>query len=166
MGALLVVALIVVPLAEIWTIVQVAHVIGGWLTLILLLAESLLGAALVRRQGRRSWEAFRLALQEHRPPAREVSDGALVLLGGSLLLTPGFLTDIAGFLLLLGPTRSLVRRWLTGVVAHRLGAGVLTGRARRPPRTTRPPRGGDRVVEGEVLDGEVSAPDPEAGRRR
>ncbi len=61
MGALLVVALIVVPLAEIWTIIQVAHVIGGWPTIVLLFAESLLGAWLVRREGRRAWQAFRSA---------------------------------------------------------------------------------------------------------
>ncbi len=96
MGAALVVALIVVPLAEIWTIVQVSHVIGGWPTLALLLVESLLGAWLVRREGRRAWHAFRDALAQHRAPAREVSDAALVLLGGALLLTPGFLTDIVG----------------------------------------------------------------------
>ncbi len=158
MGALLVVALIVVPLAEIWTIIQVAHVIGGWPTIVLLLAESLLGAWLVRREGRRAWQAFRSALEQHRPPAREVSDAALVLLGGALLLTPGFLTDIAGFGLLFPPTRALVRGWVTRLVARRLMAGAVgaagsagsfRGAGRGTP-TTRSPRG-DRVVEGEML---------------
>jgi len=153
MGALLVVALIVVPLAEIWTIIQVAHVIGGWPTIVLLFAESLLGAWLVRREGRRAWQAFRSALEQHRPPAREVSDAALVLLGGALLLTPGFLTDIAGFLLLFPPTRALARGWLTRLVARRLIAGAFGaagGHAGPSPPKTRSPRG-DRVVEGEVL---------------
>jgi len=139
MGAALVVALIVVPLAEIWTIVQVSHVIGGWPTLALLLVESLLGAWLVRREGRRAWHAFRDALAQHRAPAREVSDAALVLLGGALLLTPGFLTDIVGFLLLIVPTRAIARRVLTSVVARRLTAA------------TRPRGAGDRVVDGEVV---------------
>ncbi len=164
MGAALVVALIVVPLAEIWTIVQVSHVIGGWPTLALLLVESLLGAWLVRREGRRAWHAFRDALAQHRAPAREVSDAALVLLGGALLLTPGFLTDIVGFLLLIGPTRAIARRVLTRVVARRLTAATIasvvgTGRA-----ATRPRGAGDRVV-----DGEVVAPgplQPESGGRR
>jgi UPF0716 protein FxsA len=147
---LLALLFVVTQIVEIWILVQVGHAIGGWQTLLLLLLDSLLGAALLRHEGRRTWRAFRLALEERRVPAREVADGALVIIGGTLLITPGFLSDIVGLLFLLPPTRAAIRPVLTRFVAGRLGlAGVvgsrLGGAARRRPAY------GD-VVEGEVVD--------------
>ena len=86
-------ALLVVPLAEIALIVAVGKVIGGWQTVALLLVESALGAYLVKREGRRTWQALRVALNTGKMPGRELADAALVLIGGTLLLTPGFLTE-------------------------------------------------------------------------
>ena len=106
---LLIVLLICVPLAELYLIVQVGGLIGVWPTLLLLLATSLIGAMLLRHQGRAAWRAFSSTLQEGRVPARETFDGALVIAGGVLLLTPGFLTDLFGLLLLLPPTRAVFR---------------------------------------------------------
>ena len=123
------VALLVVPVAEIAVIVAVGKVIGGWQTIALLLVESALGAYLVKREGLRSWRGLRVALNTGRMPGRELADAALVLIGGTLLLTPGFLTDIVGFLFILPFTRPITRRWLQRVVERRLtrGSGVIPG---------------------------------------
>jgi UPF0716 protein FxsA len=121
--------LLVVPVAEIALIVAVGSVIGGWQTLALLLAESALGAYLVKHEGRRSWQALVSALNTGQMPGRELADAMLVLIGGALLLTPGFLTDIAGFFLILPFTRPITRRWLQRVVERRLvgRAGIIRG---------------------------------------
>lgn len=119
MGAVLLLVFLVMPLVELWTILQVAHVIGGWETLGLLLLMSVLGTWLVKREGARAWGAFQLALKEGRVPARETADGALVILGGALLLTPGFVTDVFGALCLLPPTRAALRKLLVGFALRR-----------------------------------------------
>jgi len=116
-------ALLVVPVAEIALIVAVGKVIGGWQTIALLLFESALGAYLVKREGRRSWRALKEALSTGRMPGRELADAALVLIGGTLLLTPGFLTDIVGFFFILPFTRPVTRRWLQRVVERQLVRG-------------------------------------------
>src|SRR5919204_841702 len=108
----LVLIFIVLPIAELYVIIQVGEAIGVWLTIAILIADSVLGSMLMRAQGRAAWRRFNEALAAGRPPAREVLDGALVIFGGAFLLTPGFLTDILGALLLLPPTRAVVRRML------------------------------------------------------
>ncbi|HUR14323.1 MAG TPA: FxsA family protein [Mycobacteriales bacterium] len=123
MPLLLLVAFVVVPVLEIWVIVQVGQAIGIVPTLLLLIADAVLGTWLFRREGRRAWAAFRQALDEHRVPATEVADGALVVVGGAFLLSPGFVTDAVGVLCLLPPTRALLRRGLTRVVRARLIGG-------------------------------------------
>ena len=133
---------IVVPIAELAVIIQVGQQIGVWLTIAILIADSILGALLMRSQGRASWRRFNEALQAGRPPAREVLDGALVIFGGALLLTPGFITDILGLFLLLPPTRAVVRGILTRRLAHRMVASATRAR-------TRP---GDFDVEGTAVD--------------
>jgi UPF0716 protein FxsA len=127
---LLVVVFIVVPILELWVIVEVGGLIGVLPTLALLLAISLLGATLLRRQGRDAWRRFNAALAERRFPGGEVADGLLITIGGALLLTPGFLTDAVGLLLLLPPTRAIARRLLRAWVGHRfvvVGAGAMRG---------------------------------------
>ncbi len=102
--AFLVILFIVVPIAELFVIIQVGQLIGVWPTLALLLADALLGSLLLRHQGRGAWRRFNAALAERRFPGKEVADGVLIVIGGTLLLTPGFITDIAGLLLLIPPT--------------------------------------------------------------
>jgi len=116
---LLIVAFIVVPLIELYVIIQVGGAIGVLPTIALLLADSILGAMLLRSQGRAVWRRFNEALAERRAPAREIFDGAMVIVGGTLLLTPGFITDIFGLLLLIPPTRDVVRRVLTAIGKRR-----------------------------------------------
>jgi UPF0716 protein FxsA len=122
-----------VPLAELAVIIQVGQLIGVWWTIGLLVADSVLGTALMRSQGRAAWRRFNAALAGGRPPAREVVDGALVIFGGALLLTPGFITDVFGVLFLLPPTRTLLRRLLVRRFALRMVSTVAMPRRARQP---------------------------------
>jgi UPF0716 protein FxsA len=144
---LLFVAFVVVPLVEIYLVIQVGQVIGPWWTILLLVVDSLLGAWLMKREGRRAWLALRTALESYRPPAKELADGALILIGGTLLLTPGFASDVVGFLLVLPFTRPVFRRLLTAYLGSRVTVAV-SGAARSRTR----PADGDTVVRGEVVD--------------
>src|SRR5687768_15661351 len=100
MPLLLIAIFIVVPLIELYVIIQVGGSIGVVPTLFLLLVDSIVGALLWRSQGRAAWVRFNRALAENRMPAKEVFDGVLIVFGGALLLTPGFITDIFGLILL------------------------------------------------------------------
>jgi UPF0716 protein FxsA len=113
---------IVVPLAELYVILKVGDAIGVLPTIALLAADSVLGWMLLRAQGRSVWRRFNDAMAAGRVPHRELIDGVLVVFGGAFLITPGFLTDIVGLLLLLPPTRSVIR----GLVARRLGRRIVT----------------------------------------
>jgi UPF0716 protein FxsA len=124
---------ILIPLAELYVIIKVGHAIGLTWTILLLLADSVLGSMLLRSQGRAVWRRFSEAVAQGRMPHREVQDGVLVIFGGAFLITPGFLTDIVGVLLLLPPTRSLFRRWLVHRGGRMLGVSIATGRRTPPP---------------------------------
>ncbi|KQZ88182.1 hypothetical protein ASD62_01425 [Phycicoccus sp. Root563] len=150
------VVLLVVPVLEIAAIIAVGKAIGGWQTLVLLLVESALGAWLVRREGARAWAALNTALRTAQMPSRQLADAALVLVGGTLLLAPGFLTDIVGFFFILPVTRPIARTLLEAAVARRLLGGFQGRWGSGPggPNGRGGPGGsGDDpgVVEGEVL---------------
>ena len=134
---LVVLIFILVPLAELYVIIQVGNAIGLIPTLVLLLADALLGSMLLRHQGRAAWIQFNRALAENRLPHKEVFDGILVIMGGALLLTPGFITDIFGLILLIPPTRAIVRGITSRIVRRRMAMGATMwtmGRGQRPPR--------------------------------
>ena len=156
--------LLIVPILEVMTLIAVGQAIGGWQTFFLLVAISLVGAWLIRLEGARAWVALTQALQSGRMPARELADGMLILIGGTLLLAPGFLTDIVGFVLVLPFTRPVARRLLETVISRRLIAqspylGMVSGfgdpgvgpESGRPDAPRRSPSGGD-IVEGEIID--------------
>jgi UPF0716 protein FxsA len=109
--------------------------------------DSIFGGWLIKREGARAWQALNEALASGRMPARELADGALILVGGTLMLTPGFVTDIVGMLLILPFTRPVARRLLTKVVAKRL---VIIDPTAQRPRPDSGPQG--TVVQGEVVD--------------
>ncbi len=130
--AILIALFIVVPIAELYVIIKVGESIGVWPTLALLLADALLGALLLRHQGRGAWRRFNAALSERRFPGREVADGLMIAVGATLLLTPGFITDIFGFILLVPPTRAIVRRVMRIYFGRRfvvVGMSSQAGRA-------------------------------------
>lgn len=114
---------VVVPVVELVLLVQLGQVVGLWPTLGLVLATGLAGAALARAEGVRVFFAFQRELAQGRLPGRPLLDGISVLVGGAFLLTPGILTDLAGFTLLLPPTR----RWLQRRVRARLERGLREG---------------------------------------
>ncbi len=169
---------LVVPLAEIAVIVAVGNLIGGWPTFLLLFAESALGAWLVKREGVAAWNALQGALRSGRMPSRQLADAALVLVGGTLLLTPGFITDLVGMLVVLPLTRPVARAVLEAAIARRvLAGGVGMPRSTwgaggpdgfgpagasdaqrswsRPGASTGGAEAGEQVVEGEIVsDGE------------
>jgi UPF0716 protein FxsA len=154
------VALLVVPLIEIYVIVQIGQAIGPWWTILLLIVESALGAWLIKHEGRRAWRALNTALQTGQMPGRELADAALLLIGGTLLLTPGFVTDVFGFFFVLPFTRPLARRGLSAFVNRRLMLSIGTpvqGFSRRPPKASRKPDGkpGDEPPRTVIVDGEV-----------
>jgi UPF0716 protein FxsA len=154
---LLIIALIVVPLVELYVIIKIGGSIGVVPTLFLLLLDSLVGAALLRSQGRAAWVRFNRALAENRMPAKEVFDGVLIVFGGALLLTPGFLTDIVGVLLLIPPTRAIVRGFSRRFLVARVAMG---------PRAAMWGAGRVRDRRGRGRPGEAE-PDPrQPGRRR
>ena len=145
---------LIVPLAELYVILKVGDAIGiGW-TILLLVADSLLGAWLLRSQGRAVWRRFNEILAQGRVPTREVVDGVLVIFGGAFLITPGFLTDIVGLALLLPPTRAIVRR----ILVRRMGRGAVAAAAR--PRRDYDVEGSAREYDDEPPAGTraVSAP--------
>ena len=165
MGPLLVVIFLLVPVVEIYVIIQVGQIIGPFPTLALLIFESLLGAWLLKREGRVAWVSLQRAVASGRLPGQELVDAGLVLVGGTLLLAPGFITDVVGFFFILPWTRPLTRRLLLWLLVRRTarltaraewvarqqagprGTGRQTGQpTSRPPRPTRPI-----VVEGELV---------------
>jgi UPF0716 protein FxsA len=157
---LLVLLFIVVPIVELFVIIQVGQAIGVLPTIALLIADSVLGSVLMRSQGRAAWRRFNAALTEGRIPHREVLDGALVIFGGALLLTPGFISDVLGIILLLPPTRALVR----GLVARRLLPRLVVSRFGAPgsgvPPGGRPGRGGPRRPGDGDVEGTATEVDP------
>jgi UPF0716 protein FxsA len=136
--AILVILFLIVPFAELYVIFQVGDAIGVIPTVALLAADSVIGTMLLRSQGRAVWRRFQETMAAGRVPHREVQDGVAVIFGGAFLITPGFLTDIVGVLLLLPPTRGLVIRLAQRAFARRMVARFVVRGPGGPP----PPRPG------------------------
>lgn len=175
LSAVIVAVLIAVPILEVWLLIQVGRWIGVLPTIGVLVAEALLGAWLMRREGHRAYAALTSAFATGRMPTRELADGALVLVGGVLLVLPGFATDVVGFVCLLPFTRGLARWLLSAVVGRRidqLGAtglafpGQLPGMGGFGPRGFGPSGNDPRhYAEGDVIEGEtVDDPSPDGKR--
>jgi UPF0716 protein FxsA len=164
MGLVLFFVFIVVPIAELYVLIQIGQAIGVLPTIAVLILDSVLGAALMRSQGRAAWTRFNAALAEGRVPGREVMDGALVIFGGALLLTPGFLSDILGLILLLPPTRAVVRKILLARFGSRILATAAGGAQSRVfGFATRPPRGA--ASRDDVVDSNATEIDPHRTER-
>ncbi len=130
MAAVLVLLFLVVPLVELYLIIQVGGAIGALNTVILLVVMGVAGGWLMKREGLGALQRVQAQLGQGRVPGTEVVDGFLILFGGALMLTPGFLTDVLGLSLLVPPVRALVRRTL----ARRFQLRVLGDRGRGRPR--------------------------------
>src|SRR3954453_23960861 len=111
---------VVLPVLEIYVLIQIGQVIGAWWTVLLLIADGVFGSWLMKREGGRTWQALGETLEKRRMPARRRADAALILVGGTLLLTPGFVSDIFGLFCVLPFPRPLARRGLTRFVTRKL----------------------------------------------
>lgn len=159
-GLLLLVLLIVVPIVEIAVIVSVGQQIGPLPTVLLLLGSAVVGTWLLRREGTRTLRALRTASQEGRTPALEAIEGLFVVVGGLMMMLPGFVTDLLGLLLVVPPTRRLGARFALHRVVRRLPPdfaadllGPMRVKSRRGPGAPPPPvppQGEGKVIEGEI----------------
>jgi UPF0716 protein FxsA len=160
--------LVIVPIVELTVLISVGHAIGAGWTILLVLATSALGAWLLRHQGLRSWEAVRADVRAGRPPGAHAIDGVLVLIGGVLMLIPGFVTDVIGLLFIAPPTRRLARSSVTAVLSRRMSPattttffGPRTVRAKAghaptdPPPAAGPASSASGSASGEVIEGEI-----------
>lgn len=145
--------IVLLLVVELVVVVLVASWLGlGW-TLLILLVSAILGGLLVRREGARAWRSFSGAVADRRPPGQAAQDGVLVLLGGLLVVFPGFVTDVLALLCLLPPTRRLIGRGLAAWALARGSATVVRVRSSRgpvPPGADQGPRPSHRVIEGEL----------------
>jgi UPF0716 protein FxsA len=137
---------LVVPIVEVLVMIKVAGSIGGLTTLLLVLGTCIIGGVIVRRVGARAWAELQQSAAAGRPP-RDIVDKVIVLLGGVLLLVPGFITDAIGIVLLIPFTRRWTRRLVGSYVGRRVR--VVGG-----PAQSRPSAYGD-VIDGDVIEGEV-----------
>jgi UPF0716 protein FxsA len=122
---LLILLFIGVPLLDMMTLVLLGRAIGFWGTVALVIVCGAAGTALARGQGAYVWRSIQRDLAEGRPPSYGLLDGLLVLVAGAMLITPGFLTDIAGLLLLLPPVREVLKRALRSRLERALADGTL-----------------------------------------
>ena len=109
---LIILFLVLIPFIELWVLIKAGQAIGAGTTIILVLLTAVLGAWLMRCQGLETLQLIRLQLQRGEMPGLALIDGACILVGGVLLLTPGFITDSVGFLLLVPYTRNIFKAWL------------------------------------------------------
>lgn len=142
-------AFMLVPIVEIALFIQVGGLIGLWPTLAIVVLTALIGTSLMRSQGRHEMNRLRSSLSELNDPTEPLAHGAMILLSGALLLTPGFFTDAVGFLLLTPPVRVAVLRWLR--------ARMIVTRFEMGPQSTEPRQPSGR---GDVIDGDYEVVNP------
>ncbi|HET7722183.1 MAG TPA: FxsA family protein [Acidimicrobiales bacterium] len=121
MVGVLVLLFLVVPLAELYVIIQVGQALGALNTIALLIIISAIGAWLVKREGMSVWKRFQRQIEAGAVPGKEIADGVMILFAGALLMSPGFLTDLLGIALLLPPVRAVIRGVLMKQAAKRAG---------------------------------------------
>jgi UPF0716 protein FxsA len=123
---------VAVPLVELAILLQVGQLIGIGPTFALVVVTGVAGAALARRQGLRAFMAVQRELAEGRLPGRSLLDGLAILVGGAFLLTPGILTDVAGFSLLLPTSRKWLQRLARQALEKRISEGAVEVRVFGP----------------------------------
>jgi UPF0716 protein FxsA len=166
---LLIALLIGLPILEVWILVLVADQVGIWPTLATLVIHAVGGGLLMRHEGRRAWQALTNAYTTGKVPTGHLADAALILLGGTLLMMPGYLTDVIGFLFLFRWTRPFARKMIAFFIARRnkggpgprrwSGPGDSYTKPLKPPGNGPPKRAGEPTI----IPGEVES-SPENGR--
>lgn len=126
MFRLLLILFILVPILELWGLITVGKMIGAPLTILLVLLSGILGAYMAKSQGLKVLREMEAALYRGELPMPYIMDGVMILIGGVLLLTPGFFTDLVGLFFLIPPSRMLIKRWLIDWLRERLAKGSIT----------------------------------------
>ena len=139
---------ILVPVAELYLFMTLGSQLGLGRTIAIIIITAILGATLTKSQGRRAMQKFQAASAEGRMPAREGLEGLLILLAGAVLITPGFLTDAVGFLLLVPPVRSLVAAFL----GKRLKGKIQIVTPGTPPQRAPEQKPKSKLDDGNVID--------------
>ncbi|TWU07989.1 FxsA family protein [Stieleria varia] len=107
-------AFILIPLVELYLLLQLASLTNAGTTFLLVIVTGIIGTMLAKREGVMAWHKFQQALAEGRAPSKEIQDGLMIVFAAALLLTPGLLTDAVGFMLLFPPGRAFVRKFILG----------------------------------------------------
>ncbi len=144
----LLILFILVPVAELYLFITLGDQLGLGNTLAIIFVTAILGAALTKSQGRRAMLKFQQATNEGRMPAREAMDGLMILLAGAVLITPGFLTDAVGFLLLVPPVRTVV----AGYLGKRLKEKIQIVTPGMPPQSPQEQVPQSKLDDGNVID--------------
>lgn len=118
MFRILFVLMIVLPVLELWILIQLGGWIGAWYTIGIVILTGVLGAWLTKREGLQTLQLIRLQLANKEMPTNALLDGACILIGGATLLTPGLVTDAFGFILLLPYTRNIFKAGMTKLLAR------------------------------------------------
>ena len=116
---------VLTPLIELAILVYLGTIIGALYTILIVVATGILGAFMARNQGLAAISRIRGSIERGIMPSTEIFDGALILVGGLLLLTPGIITDIIGFTLLVPQTRGIIGRWLRSLIRRRIQRGEI-----------------------------------------
>jgi UPF0716 protein FxsA len=169
--ALLTALLVAIPILEVWLLVQVGQNLGLLPTVLILLVVAIVGVLLMRHEGSRAWKALNDAFTKGKVPTGELADAALILVGGVLLMLPGFLTDVIGLLFLLRWTRPAARKMIAFFVARRINRlGIPVRRARldrenliEGETVESPPGNGQRPEGPTIIVGEIEEPSQPAG---
>lgn len=120
------------PLVELALLLQIGSIIGALNTIVLVIFTGMLGAYLARQQGLRTFQTIRLLMARGEMPGEPLVDALMIFLAGLLLITPGILTDLLGFLMLVPATRAPLRRWIRRQLEWRLSAVNTTRHYREP----------------------------------
>ena len=139
---------ILVPTAELYLFIKIGSRLGLGPTLAIIIVTAVLGASLTKSQGRRAIEKFQAATTAGRMPAKEAIDGLMILLAGAVLITPGFLTDTVGFLLLLPSFRAIV----TGYAGKRLKGKIQVVTPGMPNQSAQEQKPESKLDDGNVID--------------
>lgn len=102
----------IIPLVELWLLIQIGQTTSTLFAISLVIVTGIIGAALARQQGLQNWRKLQQGLAGGNPPTDALLDGFLILLAGAVLITPGIITDLFGFALLIPPIRSIIKKWL------------------------------------------------------
>lgn len=124
----LILAFLIIPALEITVFIWIGGMIGPWWVFALIILTGLAGVTIARQQGIDTWNRLQRSIRNRRPPGDHIIDGLCIVLGGILLFTPGFLTDVLGFLLVLPVTRTPFRALIKVYILNKVTKGRITYR--------------------------------------